>query len=86
MANRFSSIIQMTLNSRYIQWGWQVIYNSVHHELNTFVTVGGSNDYREDLNFYNAFAQSSFDLVNCNFFTFQVLHSQVFVKFCYFLD
>ncbi|MNV48147.1 hypothetical protein D3C71_1400400 [compost metagenome] len=86
MTNCFSSIIKMSSDSWNVKRRWQVINNSIQHKLNPFVTVGGSNNYREQFNFNYAFAQCSFNFRNCNFFAFQVLHSQIFIKFSNFLD
>ncbi|MNZ80291.1 hypothetical protein D3C78_989210 [compost metagenome] len=82
----FATVVQVSFDTWYVDWRWQVINNCIQHKLDTFVTIRRSAHNREDFNFYYTFTKSCFQLINSDFFTFKVFHSQIFIKFSNLLD
>ena len=78
----FSGIRVNTLDSRNVQWGWHVVYDTVQHHLNTLVLVCGSAEHREHLALQCLFTDCGLDLVDSDFFTLKILHHEFLVTLC----
>ena len=75
------TVVQDTVDRRYVDWGWQVINYRIQHRLNTFVLERRTTGYQDDFVVQNALTQSFFDLFFSQFFTTQVFFHQLFRSF-----
>ena len=72
------TVVQNTVDRRYVYWGWQVINYRIQHRLNTFVLERRTTGYQDDFVVQNTLTQSFFDLFFSQFFTTQVFLHQLF--------
>ncbi|CSH48775.1 Uncharacterised protein [Shigella sonnei] len=75
------TVVQDTVDRRYVNRGWQVINYRIQHRLNTFVLERRTTGYQDDFVVQNALTQSTFDFCFSQFFTTQVFFHQLFRSF-----
>ena len=80
------TIVQDTVDRRYVNRGWQVVNYRIQHRLNTFVLERRTTGYQDDFVVQNALTESSFNLFFSQFFTTQVFLHQLFRSFSSGLD
>ncbi|CCJ99810.1 hypothetical protein BN130_2534 [Cronobacter malonaticus 507] len=75
------TVVQDTVDRRYVNRGWQVINYRIQHRLYAFVFERRTAGYQDDFVVQNALTQSFFDLFFSQFFTAQVFLHQLFRSF-----
>ena len=75
----FFRIRQHALDCRNIQRRRHVIHNRIQESLHTLVAIRCSTENRNDFHVADSFTQSSFELINRNFFLHQICFHQILI-------